>query len=273
MAISGINSGVPSSVYQTNMQQVGGQASVANKKDIAPAETESTASALADEVMLTGDQVDSASDAFENASHVGLLGATADEDDAEVSDDTEVSNGYEVPAGNGEDADEGLMLPALTTPGELVVSGDGAADDELMLPALTTPGDLVPSGSGEVADDELMLPAPTTPGGVAVPDEGNQVSGTDDTPNAGGPNGPDNAKPSKEDMMADMKKAQEEREAWEKFMTEQIAQHQKHMAELLKILQDLQDFMFTTMQEVAKNQADAGHRCAQMWDECIRGPR
>lgn len=238
MAISGINSGVPSSVYQTNMQQVGGQASVANKKDIAPAETESTASALSDEVMLTSDQVDDASDAFENASHVGLLGAAADEDDTEVSDDTEVPS------------ETGL-------PGDTEVSGDPE----------------VPTGSGEVDSDEPMLPAPITPGEVAVPGEGDEVGGPDDNPKAGGPDGPDGPKPSKEDMMADMKKAQEEREAWEKFMTEQIAQHQKHMAELMKILQDLQDFMFTTLQEMAKNQADAGHRCAMMWDDCIRGPR
>ena len=239
MSISGINAGIPSSVYETNMQHVGGTTQSVNKRDLEP--TEATGSQAFDEVTLTGDSVDQAQDAFENAAHTGALGATADDDDTAVGDETEV------PAGQGAVGDDAEVPPA----------EGGVADGE--------PGE----GSSEAG-------APAGPAGPDGPDdpEAPNVNGSDpDASEVGGSGEAEAPQKTPEEIQADLKAAQEEREQWEKFWMDMHAQQQKHFAELMKIMQDLQDFMFHCLQDVAKHQAEAGSRWANEWDKVIRGDR
>lgn len=232
MAISGIGAGIPSPNYESNMHQVGGQSQLTNKKNITPTEADtSTESVAFDEVMLSGSDVDEAQDAFQNASHIGAFGAMAQEEDTEIGDDTQV------PGQVGEDTE---------IPGE----AGGEIDD----------GTEVPGDGGEVPPEGPEGPeGPDDPKGPEGPKENN---GTDKTANAG---------KSQEEIQAEMKKAQEEQEAFNKFMTEMYAQHQKHMLELMKILMDTQNSIFEIINQAAANRAASQDRCIKMWNDVLFG--
>ena len=252
MAINGINAGVPSTVYESNMQHVGGTSQSVNKKDLEPAKQEDSAKVY-DQVSLSGQDIDEAGDAFKNASHVGAFGASAKEDDA-VEDDkgdfqypAVVDNSFQAPA----TVDDSFQPPAVV-------------DDSFQPPA--------------VIDDSFQPPAviddgkePGGPGGPAGPGGPGGPAGPDDPEDPKGPKGPDDDGKSIDERMADWRKAQEEQEIWDKFMIEMAAQHQKWMEELLKIIQDTQAAIMEIIQSVAVNQARVSDHCCRAWDDVIRG--
>lgn len=149
-------------------------------------------------------------------------------------EDTEIGDDTQVPGQVGEDTE---------IPGE----AGGEIDD----------GTEVPGDGGEVPPEGPE--GPDDPKGPEGPKENN---GTDKTANAG---------KSQEEIQAEMKKAQEEQEAFNKFMTEMYAQHQKHMLELMKILMDTQNSIFEIINQAAANRAASQDRCIKMWNDVLFG--
>lgn len=233
---------IPQRSYEANLQQVGGQRQLVNRRAVqTPAENE-------EHVHLTQDHVSLAQDASENAAHVGVL---RDEDS------------------------EPLMLPA---PEEQATNLPAVIEDKsrALVPVKDEPL------TGEIVDAEWEPAYPGTPeqglspympggpGGPGGPSGPGNPGGPDGPGGPGGPGGPYGG-PSQADAARSYQQHQQEQEEVQKIFAQMMADRQKWMMEMWKIMQDTQTKIYEIMTSSLMYRQQVSDKMNALWSETMRG--